>query len=192
MRKSKPVIILVAIQLAFLLIMTLIPYVTDVTVKSYGDVYTFEIQETYLYGGDEIFLDCNLKIPSDFSDFFAKRYASVETNENGISYLSEFSDEKPNGIYIGNRSHSKNNFVHFNYELPSDSTFKNNTVFFPDGWMFTNDSAYTVTADVYIFKGYLLPKNLYINGIPIEEFSGKEDINEPNRNSQTTGQQSAY
>ncbi len=187
MRKAKPVIILLAIQLAFLLILTSTPYIRDALIRAYGDVYTFEIEEANLFGNDYEYVDCTLKyrpeIAYDLIGGSPEQYASVETDKNGISYLAEVSNEKPDGAHIGNEIRNKNFYDHFNYELP-ENFFYDNSDLFPDGWRL--DNSYSVTADVYLYEGYLLPKQLYLNGTPIEEFSTKEKINEPSNNQELT------
>ena len=179
MRKSKPVIILVAVQLAFLLILTASPFISDALVKCFGEKITFRINDVAEFGIGSNRVHCYLYenalnpdyVNPEYINNYSLRYAKIETDENGIAHIGEACYNKPDGLYLGNIVHNKNYYDSFDYKLP-EGFYHPGIDLFPDGWQ--ADSSYSVTADVYILMGKLVPKQLYINGIPIEEFNTKE------------------
>ncbi len=116
------------------------------------------------------------------------RYAKIEIDENVIAHIGEACYNKPDGLYLGNIVHNKNYYDSFDYHLP-EKFFYPGIDLFPDGWQ--ADDSFSVTADTYIIMGKMVPEQLYINGIPIEDIKTKEILNEPGNTQKITDQQPA-
>ena len=109
MRKSKPVLILLSIQLMLVILLAMINPVTNLVVRTFGTEHTFETSEVLYFGDfiDEVRFCCYIKYGFNYSRFDymydqPERYAVIDTDENGMSYVSALSREKPeSGEWLG-------------------------------------------------------------------------------------------
>ena len=95
MRKLKPVVILLSIQLVIALSLTLINPVSDYVIRRKGTEYTFAVEEAWLTGDFVSYVEANCYIEFRFVydrfEYHPENYAIIETDENGISYISSLS-----------------------------------------------------------------------------------------------------
>lgn len=180
MRKIRPVVILFSIQLIFVFALAMINPVTNLVVRTLGTEHTFDASETLCFGDfiDDVRFCCYIKYSFDYNRFDykygdAERYAVINTDENGFSYISAFSHEKPeSGEYLGT---SKKTYAWYdNFEKSIDAgLFKK--VFDANPPMFIGEKLtvhpyYKFTVKVHVYKGIAILDEMYVNGVEIEKF----------------------
>lgn len=176
MRKSKPVIILLSIQLLIAVTFALINPINDFIIRTKGTEYTFATQEAALYGDftDFVEIQCHIKYGFDYDrfEYYPEQYAIIETDENGISNISALSDVKPeNKDWLGTE---KKPFGFYNwytqkldYELYEKGV--KNTSFF-DRSSLTFSDEYDITVNVSVYKGKAVFNEILVDGVEIEKF----------------------
>lgn len=177
MRKSKPVIILLSIQLVLALMLTLVNPIEDHIIRSKGTEYTFEISEAACYGNFIDKVDISVKIKNDFgfSNVYLTpgQYAIITTNENGLSRLSHTSDTRPESdAYIGTAGDKYYYFTEHQQTIDIE-VFRLGADMEPPLFDLAKDVStknYEITAKIYVYKGKALLNEILVNGVEIEDF----------------------
>lgn len=173
MHKKHSVFILLSIQLAAAVILALINPIGDYIVRSKGTEYTFEASPVSCYGDytDKMYICCHAKYAFDHNRFTDSRnYAVIETDKNGLSYISELTDTRPESSYLGTKHKSHLYFDNFTQELDYN-IFKKSFKMNPP--LFDRDSAsdgYNFTFKAYVYNGKAVLDKILVNGIEINEF----------------------
>lgn len=175
MRKIKPVIILLSIQLAIALTLALINPVSDFIVRKKGTEYIFALEESYLTGDFVNYIQVNayIKLIFEFDRFesHSQDYALISTDENGISYISSLSDEKPeNGNWLGSKAKTFDYYYlltsdKIDYELIENS-FISQDLFYE----FEFSDKYEITAKAYVYNGKIVLDSFLVDGVELKEF----------------------
>ena len=174
MRKSKPVIILLAIQLIIALSLAFINPVCDFIVRKKGTEHTFSVDDAWFTGDFVNYLEANCYIDFRFNfdrhNFHPENYAVIATDENGISYISALSETKPeNGDWLGTEDKDFGYFCYFSSEKLDydliEAAFDINPV--SD---FELSEKYDITVSVSVYKGRAVLNKFLVNGIEIEDF----------------------
>lgn len=173
MRKCRPVIILLSVQLAFAIALALVTPVTDFIVRTKGTEHTLDVSEVWTIGESRI--SCRIKHRSDYdwTEYHPENYALIETDENGISYISELSEARPEaGEYIGTKKKPFHWYEYFEAKTEQELLMK---AFSLDPPMFYGEDLtvhpdYKFTVKVHIYKGMALLDDVYVNGVELEEF----------------------
>ena len=175
MRKSKPVIILLAIQLIIALSLAFINPVCDFIVQKKGTEYTFSVDDAWFTGDfvNTLEANCYLDFRFDFDrhDFHPETHAVIATDENGISYISALSETKPeSGDWLGTEEKAFDYYCYFSsekldYDLVEAAFF--NTDLLSDFELTEN---YDITVSVSVYKGRAVLNKFLVNGIEIEDF----------------------
>lgn len=175
MRKKLPIIILIAIQLAFALSLTAIRPVTEWLIANKGEEFIFEVERVEAEYHDDLgsaFIYTPIKgtTPPYRDD---SKYAIIETGKNGLSSVTGFSEKKPKDkLYL------KSDYDYFIEEsgIYSDS-FPRNLFYemFSDyggGYVVTDENLnFTVKATIFNHKIELT--EILINGMTVEEYINK-------------------
>ena len=176
MRKSKPVIILLSIQLLVAVTFALVNPINDFIIRTKGTEYTFKTQEAALYGDftDFVEIQCHIKYGFDYDrfEYYPEQYAIIETDENGFAYISDLSDVQPeSGDWLGTE---KYRFEYYNwyckeldyrlYKLGIE-----NTTFFDRKHLNFSDE-YEITVNVSVYKGKTVLNEILVDRVEIEEF----------------------
>lgn len=180
MRKSKPVIILLSIQLIFSVAVALINPVTNLIVRTFGTEHIFETSEVLYYGNldDETIINCRIKYGFEYDRFeyvygVSERYAVIGTDENGLSYISSLSHSKPeSGDYLGTGKYTYPWYDNFEKAVDSNlfkKVFSINPPMFHDEDL-TLHPDYKFTVKVHIYKGTAILDEVYVNGVELDEF----------------------
>lgn len=183
MRKAKTILIVLSIQLLIAVSLSLINPISDYIVRIKGSEYTFATEYVEHYGDFTDFVEIQCPIKHGFDkeltyDYYDKQYAIIETDENGLSYISELSDNPPEkGDWLGTE---KDHFTHFtwysqkiDYELYEK---KAEELFVDFDWKSKRLSdGYEMTVNVSIYKGKAVLNEIRVNGIEIEEFLNRAE-----------------
>lgn len=172
MRKKLPIIILIAIQLAFALSLTAISPVTEWLIANKGEEYIFEVEGISAYYDEwagTAYICASLKgTTPPYSD--SNKYAIIETNKKGLSSVTGFSEKKPK-----NKSYLKAKYDFFteeieifNGEIPQELYFEMFTYYGGEYVVTAENLEFTVRTTVY--KGKIRKHGIHVNGIPIEEY----------------------
>lgn len=173
MRKSKPVIILLSIQLAIALILALINPASDFIVRKKGTEHVFALGHTYLTGDFVNFMQANagIKVTYEvdrFGNHPQKNYAIITTDENGVSYISSLSDEKPeSGEWLGTEAKSYDYYYVFTSDKIDCELIENNQDLF---YEFDFSDKYEITAKAYVYKGRAVLDSFLVDGVELEDF----------------------
>ncbi len=177
MRKAKSVIILISIQFLIAIALTLINPVSDYIVRTKGTEYIFLTDSVELYGdfSDYVELSCSIKIGFDKElvyDYYAKQYAIIETDENGLSYISGVSDNQPReGAWLGNKTDSFHHFTWHSKTIDYDLFSKAEEIAaYSDEKMWHISDEYEITLNISVYKGKAVLNKILIDGIEVEEF----------------------
>ncbi len=184
MRKRLPVIILLAVQLIFIFSLAAYNPVRDMLIRIKGTEYIFEVTDLQYYGNfkDDMLLYCNIKTEFDgYYEFITinGKYGIINTNENGLSYLSEVTNDKPQADnYIKSENDEIFYFTDPHQKIDYDIFVLGETTeppLFIREKLITSDE-YRITASVYVYNGNILLNKIFVNGTEIEEFliSSKE------------------
>ena len=174
MRKSKPVIILLSVQLIIALSLALINPVCDYIVRKKGTEFTFSVYNAWFTGDFVNYLEANCYIDFRFDfdrhDYHPEKYAVISTDENGISYISSLSETKPEcGDWLGTEEKSFDYFCYFASEKLDydsvESAFDINPV--SDSEL---SEKYDITVSVSVYKGRAVLDKFLVNGTEIGEF----------------------
>lgn len=176
MRKAKPVIVLLAIQLFVALAIALFNPVKDAIIRAKGTEYTFATQETFLTGDftEYVNTDCHIKYGFNYDRFgySPEEYAVIKTDENGLAYISELSFFPPeNGDYLGTENKPHTWFSFYSKELDFELYEKacsSSSLF--SGMEFNLSQEYEITVNVSVYKGEAVMNAILVNGVEIEEF----------------------
>ena len=178
MRKSKPIIILLSIQLVFALLLAAYNPTKDFVIRTFGTEYTFAVENLAYYGNfiDDMQLHCYIKsdIPDDYAHPLANgRYGIIETDKNGLYYISLSTDQKPeNDKYIKSKGdgvfYFSSPYMVLDYEIFELGETTNPPLFIREN--LTTSTEYEITASAYIFQGQIRLKEIYVDGIEIIEF----------------------
>lgn len=175
MRKLKPVVILLSIQLVIALSLTLINPVSDYVIRRKGTEYTFAVEEAWLTGDFVSYVEANCYIEFRFVydrfEYHPENYAIIETDENGISYISSLSGTPPeNGDWLGTEekpfdwyccySSDKSDYEAFKKAFKNTDSFEN----------FNFSDNYEITVKVSVYKGRAVLDSFLVNGVEIEKF----------------------
>ncbi len=176
MRKVKPIIIVLSIQLLIAVSLSLINPISDYIVRSKGTEYTFATEGAEIYGDYTTFIElqCPIKhsFDKDLTNYYDKQYAIIETDENGHSYISVLSDNPPEkGDWLGTE---KDSFHHFNwynkkldynlYRMAEESTD------FLAAKLTGMSDEYEITVSVFVYEGKAVLNEIQVNGVEIEDF----------------------
>lgn len=175
MRKSKPVIILLSIQLVIALSLALINPVSDYVIRRKGTEYTFSVEEAWLTGDfvNYVEANCYIEFRFDFDrfEYHPENYAIIETDENGISYISKLSEIPPeNGNWLGTEEKEFDWFCCYSSNKLDYSLIENafkNIDLFED---FSFSDSYEITVKVSVYKGKAVLNSFLVDGVEIEEF----------------------
>ncbi len=180
MRKFKPVLILLAIQLVLAIILPFINPACDYIIRTWGEEYIIDISEPLIINGaDEAIISgdiyCNPKY--DIIYFYHDHdYAVIEPNENGLYGITELREEKPEDkLYLGGKNpggfRPYYRFTQkFNLELLEEDMNSENPLFDPYSDKEQINSDYKITARIIIFKGKARLDTFLVNGVEIEKF----------------------
>lgn len=180
MRKSKPVLILLSIQLILVILLAMINPVTNLVVRTFGTEHTFETSEVLYFGDfiDEVRFCCYIKYGFDYSRFDymydqPERYAVIDTDENGMSYVSALSREKPeSGEWLGTSKEPYAWYDSFKKTVDAElfqKVFDANPPVF-DGETLEVNPEYKFTVKAHVYKGIAVFDEMRINGVEVEEF----------------------
>ncbi len=179
MRKSKPVIILLSVQLIIAVALALINPITDYIIRKYGTEYTFATQNAYLTGdfSEYVNITCKLKYGFNDIDFSGIKnvYAIIDTDANALAYLSELSGKKPedkdyldvDGFAVETVSYYYSKDIKLDListetkEIIMDSLWEGE-INLLDG--------HEVTVSLSVYKGKAVANEFYIDGITAEEY----------------------
>lgn len=178
MRKNRPVIILLCFQLVFALLLAAYNPAKDLFIHTFGTEYTFAIENLAYYGNfaDDMHLHCTIRseIPDDFNHVLANgRYGIIESDENGLYYISESTDIKPdNERYIKSKG---DGVFYFDtpYMVLDYETFELGENTDPPLFIrhnLTTSTEYEITASAHIFHGQIRLNKIFVDGIEITEF----------------------
>lgn len=175
MRKSRSVIILLSIQLIIALSLALINPVSDYVIRRKGTEYTFAVEEAWLTGDFVSYVEANCYIEFRFGydrfEYHPENYAIIETDKNGISYISKLSGIPPeNGDWLGTEEKPFDWFCCYSSDKLDYGPFKNafkNIDLFED---FNFSDNYEITVKVSVYKGKAVLNTFLVDGIKIEEF----------------------
>lgn len=172
MRKKLPIIILIAIQLAFALSLTAISPVTEWLIANKGEEFIFEVEGISAHydewaGTANIWASVKGTTPPYRDN---SKYAIIETNKNGLSSVTGFSQKKPK-----DKPYLKSDFDiftvtghFFDGEIPQELYFEMFSYYGGDYVVTAENLEFTVKATVY--KGEIRMHGILVNGIPIEEY----------------------
>lgn len=176
MRKTKPVVILLAIQLIAALIIALFNPIKDAVIRTKGTEYTFATQETFLTGDftDYVNAECHIKYGFDYDrfDYYPEEYAIIKTDENSLAYISQLSALPPeSGDYLGTEKKPHTWFSFYAKELDYELYEKacNSSSLF-SGLDFNLSQKYEITVKVSVYNGEAVLNAILVNGVEIEEF----------------------
>ncbi len=172
MRKKLPIIILIAIQLAFALSLTAIRPVTEWLIANKGEEFIFEVEgisADYDEWAGTAYIYAPIKgTTPPYRD--NSKYAIIETNENGLSAVTGFSQKKPK-----DKTYLKAKYDFFtekleiyNGEIPQELYFEMFSYYGGEYVVTAENLEFTVKATVY--KGEIRMHGILVNGIPIEEY----------------------
>ncbi|MBQ8782816.1 MAG: hypothetical protein IJZ57_03490 [Clostridia bacterium] len=179
MRKAKPIIIVLSIQLLIAVSLALVNPISDYIVRTKGTEYTFAIEGAEIYGDYTTFveLQCPLKLgfDKDLDNYYDRQYAIIETDESGLSYISALSDNPPEkGDWLGTPKDSFHHFSWYNkkldYEIYREA--EESTDFFAAKLTGVSDE-YEITVSVFVYKGKAVLNEIQVNGVEIEDFLNK-------------------
>lgn len=172
MRKRRPVIILLCIQLAFTLILASTENAKDIIIRILGTEYIFDVDYLACFGdfNSEVELRCGLG--KDFPEDSKGTYGIIETDENGLSYLSEATYDKPQGKnYIKSEGDylfhidSLTKAVDINHFKMAQTA--NPPLF--DSRLKAADE-YKITVSVSILYGQIVLNEIYVDGVGFSQF----------------------
>ena len=180
MRKAKPILIVLSVQLLIAVSLALINPVSDYIVRTKGTEYTFATEAAGIYGDYEDFVEIQCPIKHSFDkeqayDYYDKQYAIIETDENGLSYISALTDNPPeSGDWLGTE---RDSFHHYNwYNKRIDYNLyriaEGSTDFLAAKISGLSDE-YEITVSVFVYKGKAVVNEIMVNGVEIEEFLNK-------------------
>lgn len=175
MRKRLPVIIMVFIHLLLVIGLAILNPVEDYIIKKNGTLHTFKVEECWLYGDFTDFAGFNCLIDRA-TDYENGTYATLATDENGISYISEIGFTHQGNDYIKTDMNTDYSpefyFCSLHYKTDAEYYRKGVNLSPPlidDNKMALTDS-YDVTVKAWVYKGKVRTEKLYVNGVPLEEF----------------------
>ncbi len=172
MRKKLPIIILIAIQLAFALSLTAIRPVTEWLIANKGEEFIFEVEGISAHydewaGTAYIYAPIKGTTPPYRDN---SKYAIIETNKNGLSAVTGFSQKMPKDkAYLKTKYDFFSEKAEiFNGEFPQELYFEMFSYYGGDYVVTAENLEFTVKATVY--KGEIRMHGILVNGIPIEEY----------------------
>lgn len=157
--------------------------VSERNIETLGTEYYLEVDPNFVTEDNEIYFaiysedDLN-KANSNFESH-GYLYAQIDNSSNGTAYLHDLSDEKPlSDNYI--KSKRKGTWVFpntfckvdgFTANAMENYIYKNRRI----SWSWNSskeEPTYddTITVCIKVYKGKIISKGMYINGIPIEEY----------------------
>ena len=172
MRKKLPIIILIAIQLIFAFSLTAISPVTEWLIANKGEEFVFEVagvSADYDEWANTAYIYAPIKgTTPPYRD--GSKYAIIETNKNGLSAVTGFSEKKPKDKpYLKAKYDFFTEKVEiFNGEIPQKLYFEMFTYYGGEYVVTAENLEFTVKATVY--KGKIRTHGIHVNGIPIEEY----------------------
>ncbi len=178
MRKRRPVIILLCIQLVFTLILASTETSKNLIIRNFGTEYTFAVEHLAYYGNFKDNMELHCEIESEIPDIYNHalingRYGIIETDENGLSYLSVITDKKPED---NNYIKSKGDAI-FYFDTPHTDIhyeiFKLGETTDPPLFIrhnLTTSTEYEITASAYVFRGQIRLKEIYVDGVELIDF----------------------
>lgn len=172
MRKKLPIIILVAIQLAFALSLTAIRPVTEWLISNKGKEFIFEVDGISAHydgwaGTAYIYAPIKGTTPPYRDN---SKYAIIETNENGLSAVTGFSHKKPKDAPYLKAKHDffTEKIETYNGEFPKKLYFEMFSYFGGEYVVTADNLEFTIRATVY--RGEIRMHGILVNGMPIEEY----------------------
>lgn len=177
MRKAKPILILLSVQLLIAVSLALVNPISDYIVRTKGTEYTFATEAAEIYGDYEDFVEIHCPVKHGFDkekayDYYDRQYAIIEADENGLSYISALSDNPPeSGVWLGTE---KDSFHHYNwyYKRIDYNLYKRaeESTDFLAAKMSGFSDEYEITVSVFVYKGKAVLNEIRVNGVAIEEF----------------------
>jgi len=175
MHKSKPVVIFLAIQLVIAISLALINPITDFIIRQKGTEYTFSVEEAWFTGDFTSYVEANcfLDFRFDFDrfDYHPENYAVIETDENGISYISRLSETPPeSGDWIGTEEKPFDYWGYYSSdEIDYSLIEKNfgNSVLSDDFDFFKR---HNITVKVSVYNGKTAFYAFLVDGVEIEKY----------------------
>ncbi len=188
MRKLKPVLILLVIQLVIAITLPLIKPVSDLVIRTWGEEYIIDISHSdsfVIYGVDEPRLVGRICYNPDYDiyyNFDNCNYAVIEPDENGLYRISELVKKKPEGkSYLGGiNPGGYMRYIRYeqalSQELIDADSNSENPLFnsYSDKEQINPD--YKITARIFIFKGKARLDTFLVDGVEIEKFLGYQAI----------------
>lgn len=182
MRKAKPILIVLSVQFLIAVSLALVNPISDCVVRTKGTEYTFATEAAEIYGDYEDFVEIQCPIKHSFDkeqayDYYDKQYAIIETDENGLSYISALSDNPPeSGDWLGTE---KDSFHHYNwyYQNIDYNLYRiaEESADFLAAKISGVSDEYEITVSVFVYKGKAVFNEILVNGVEIEEFLSNLD-----------------
>lgn len=178
MRKRRPVIILLCVQLVFTLLLASTETSKNLIIRNFGTEYTFEVENLAYYGNFRDTMELHCEIKSEIPDIYNHalingRYGIIETDENGLSRLSVTTDKKPHGnTYIKSKGDAIFYFdtphMDIDYKVFELGETTDPPLFIRHN--LTTSTEYEITASAYVFKGQIRLKEIYVDGVELIDF----------------------
>ncbi|MBR4858694.1 MAG: hypothetical protein IKU08_05850 [Clostridia bacterium] len=172
MRKRRPVMILLCIQLVFTLILASSGTTKNIIIRNFGTEYLFDVDYLDCYGdfNGEVELRCGLR--EDYPEGSKGTYGIIKTDENGLSYLSETTYDKPSDK---NYVKSKGDYTFYfdppvkvidsrHFEMAQTA---NPPLF--DSELTASDE-YKITVSVYVLFGQISLNEIFVDGVELSQF----------------------
>ena len=175
MRKSKPVVIFLSIQLIIAVAFALVNPIKDCIIRQKGTEYTFSVDEAWFTGDftEYVEANCFLDFRFDFNrfDYYDENYGIIETDKNGISYIARLSHTAPeNGDYLGTEEKDFGYWGYYSSERIDYSLVEKKldySVLSEYDDFFANCD---ITVRLSVYKGETVLNSFLVDGIEIEEY----------------------
>ncbi len=172
MRKRLSVIILVIFQLLLVVGLAVLNPVENYLIRTHGTLHTFRVESSYIYGDFNEFVGFSCAIDRA-TDGEEGKYATIATDENGISYISEIGYKPKSVDYLKNRMDTKYfYFSNFRYEINAEYYNRGlllDTPLFNDYIMSFTDN-YDITVKAWVHEGKAFTEGIYVDGEKLEDF----------------------
>ena len=177
MRKAKPILAVLSVQLLIAVLLTLVNPVGEYIVRTKGTEYTFATEAVEIYGDYEDYVEIQCPIKHSFDknqayDYYDRQYAIIEADENGLSYIAALSDNPPeSGVWLGTEKDSFHQFNRY-YKRIDYNLYKKaeESADFFDTKVSGFSDEYETTVSVYVYKGKAVLNEIRVNGVEIQEF----------------------
>ena len=179
MRKSRPAAILLAIHLSVAVLLAFVNPINNFVIRKYGTEYTFATHNAYLTGdfSEYVQLTCVLKYGPDIFRFANAQsvYATIDTDENSLAYISEVSGKKPESKdYLDVKGYAVETVSYYTSDKIKLDLISTETKEIITDSLWENDKnlldGHEVTVSISVYKGHAVANEFYVDGIEAEEF----------------------